>query len=386
MLPAQQESRRDDPFDDTLSTNWDQTKTSLGMDEIPFSQQAGTYSQEYHSRESESDSILEEDVEEDQEADDETVQNDIDIPAPEERSPPGLHRKQSRQYLKQEQHDRVRHQANPININRSRPKQQPAAHPNLQIRPGHEEIAASSKSKHSKKRGRSNELLGGVTNHPRIQQRIDEEGFQVNVSVDDFEIGAPSDFQNGGQAREFGEGQTPMEAHNGIESLSQLESPIREGKLQESGLSQPPPDTHTPDYTDEELSSMPYAKLKAESWEEVPGTEPYNLPQELSSSNVAMEQKIKFISSLAPNDMARAEAFAQMPSDEWKQAGDYILTNIMDLKNKLKEARDKKRRIAEAFEDKLEAREKAVKSKYESYDAKLKDMKASGEGVLRGKF
>lgn len=350
MEPIQQATQRENPFEDTISTDWDQTKTSIDMDEIPFSQQTGTYQQGYNLRGSENDFPMEED----QEAEDETVQNDIDIPAFEERSP-GLHRKPSRQYLKQHQQDMARHQANPTNMNRSRPKQQPAAHPNLQIRPGHEEIAASPKSKHSKKRGRSNEPLGHVTNNPRHPQRVDRAILQEDDRDHDFDIGAPSNFQNGGQDPESDEHQTPTEAPSSL------------------------------DYTDEELLSMPYAKLQTESWEIVPEIEAYSVPKELSSSKITMEQKIESIMSLDQADIARAEFFAQMPSDEWQQAGDYILTNMMDLMKKMKEARDEKRRIAESFENQLEAREKAVRRKYESYDAKLKDMKASGEDVLRGK-
>jgi hypothetical protein len=50
---------------------------------------------------------------------------------------------------------------------------------------------------------------------------------------------------------------------------------------------------------------------------------------------------------------------------------------------KLREAREKKRRIVESYENQYEAREKVVTSKSKNYDTKLKDMKASGEDVLR---
>jgi hypothetical protein len=381
MVPTQQSSPREDIFNDTISTNWDQTRTSVDVGEIPFSQQVNPHLQDYH-RQNQND--YDEDEDEEQCLEDETMHNNLGVSAPEGHTSPGLHRKRSQAHLKQEQQDMAGNQARPAISGRfHHPNEQPASHPNLQIRPGHEENASNPQSKNPKKRGRSNEPLRDVTNNAALQQqqRVDEEGYQEDDLRDKYEIGGPRGFQNGEQARELGGNQNQLEITNGIETPLQLESPSRERKLRDIGSSQQqgPP---TPDYTDEELKSMPYAELKAESWEKVPGAEPYSLPQELSSPNVTLEQKIEFF-AVEPDDMARAEFFAQMSTDEWHQAGDHIMSKMMELMKKLREAREKKRRIVESYENQYEAREKVVTSKSKNYDTKLKDMKASGEDVLR---
>jgi hypothetical protein len=52
----------------------------------------------------------------------------------------------------------------------------------------------------------------------------------------------------------------------------------------------------------------------------------------------------------------------------------------------LKEKRQEKRRVTEKFEAEIEAREKVVRGKSDLFEKKLKEMQASGEGVLRGKM
>lgn len=63
-----------------------------------------------------------------------------------------------------------------------------------------------------------------------------------------------------------------------------------------------------------------------------------------------------------------------------------MIDKFADLLKQMKQKKQEKRELTEKFEAEIEAREKAVRGKSDLLDKMFDEMKASGEGVLRGKI
>jgi hypothetical protein len=376
MQPAQQPADIGDVFNDTVTTGFDQTKSDLVVESnIPYSQQPQQVAQQDYLQN-------QNDYEygEGRDFDDDTMHGNLGVTPPEgQASPRQLHRKRSQDQLNPLQQDMARN--HPID-NRFHNSQRPASHPSLQIRPGYEENASSQQAKSSKKRGRANEPLRDATNRParHQQQPLEEEEEEDQTIYQDVRS-----LGNGNRAKGLFDEPNNFERANGVGSDSQFESPRRFPRSQGLGSSQQeefePP---LPDYDDETLKGMKYSDLKKESWETHLKGHPDGFSEELVSSNVTLEDKMQMILTEKDDDI-RASFFAGMPAEEWNEAGDHIMAKMTELMKKLKDARTRKRKLVEGFEAVYEAREKAVRGKSENFDARLKEMKNSGEDVLRGK-
>lgn len=378
IAPVQQTSLRPSVFDDdTIASDFDVTKTSMGTIEIPFSQQPDEHAQD----ESRYDNLDGYGNENAGDPDALTAHRDLDVPS----VSPKLNHKQSQAQLKQA-HQVGGGQSHSSPSGRFRGYQKASSHPSLELRPSKEEHVANPESKSSKKRGRSNEPLQDVTNAALQQQeRADEKRHREADPRNNFQPVAPQGFQHGGQARQLDGDEESLETMNGAETDSQFESPARDRNIRDVGSSQQQQMPVIPDYTDEELKRMQYAELKTESWEKEPGLEPWNPPEELSAPDVTLEQKISYFVSRNQEEDARL-FFDQMPTDEWHQAGDHMLSKMTGLMEQLRELRENKRKAIQVFEDYYETREKAIRGKSGRLDTKLKDMKTSGEDVLKGRI
>ncbi|KAF4627449.1 hypothetical protein G7Y89_g10704 [Cudoniella acicularis] len=297
-----------------------------------------------------------------------TTYKDINMPP----QPHELHHKQSQQPLRNDQQDFLRKQTDISG--RFHPNAQPNVLSNLELRqipgPTHEEDFIAEKRRESKKRHRSHPESQVESDNPR---RHHEELREELPNHEDLENGVIPK----GQMQE----DIQMDEEHQIETPSANESPRRQSQAKFRSSQVDP--RFFPDYTNEQLKSMTYADLKNESWDTIPGRGPIELPEKLRGPQVTMEQKIDFYSKT--EDPVRSEFFEGLSTEEWEYAGDVIVEKMASLMQAIKASGKKKRRIMEEYEAKYEAREKAVRGKSESYDAKLKQMKHSGEGVLRRK-
>jgi len=186
-------------------------------------------------------------------------------------------------------------------------------------------------------------------------------------------------------------------------STSELESTYS------GGSSQPSPSQHTPrangqlnkqtptssqagkrknadlelDYDTNTLSSMNYSELKDQPFESNPKAVPSAIPEYLSVPEASLEDHLEHFRGSEPDD--QISFFAQMPLDQWEQSGDWFLGRFGDIMSKLKDARRAKRDISKAFEEELANREEAVRGKAEGIQEVFRQMRAGGEGVLRGR-
>ena len=136
------------------------------------------------------------------------------------------------------------------------------------------------------------------------------------------------------------------------------------------------------DYDNEKLKGMKYSDLKSEDWDTIPNSKVFALPPQLQGKPLG--DQITYYASRQTEELALF--YEHLSTREWEEAGDWLVEKFADLLKQLKEKRQEKRKITEGFEAEIEAREKAVRGKSDLLDKKLKDMRASGEGVLRGKI
>jgi hypothetical protein len=135
------------------------------------------------------------------------------------------------------------------------------------------------------------------------------------------------------------------------------------------------------DYSAEELQSMKYSQLDGEDFDHDPKLVAGAIPQELAESS--LEELLTHFAA-QPTE-AQINLFKGIPIDKWEQSGDWFLDRFGDLITKFKEARKAKRETARMFEEELAAREAAVRAKTEETKENLDQMRAGGEGVLRGR-
>jgi hypothetical protein len=283
----------------------------------------------------------------------------------------------------------------PAEVEQATPKKQTAIsgrfqgqNADLQLRPSHDDSFEGQPNGNSKKRGRSSEPAFGNQQHlpprspPLFEDELPRHGLAAN---EDQDI----------QDRKQGDGQNQFDIlSDDAGSTTDGGSPSRQRRPRNNRLQQDPPidlsdnqnDSRLdPDYGDDELRGMTYPQLKAQSWEDVPNAPQLKVPKELQGRDVSLGEQIEFYSKHG-DETAQAEFFGSISTSEWEHAGDIFLEKFADLLKKFKDARQAKRNMVAQFEAEIEAREKAVRGKSDILEKEFKEMKASGESVLRGKL
>jgi hypothetical protein len=156
-----------------------------------------------------------------------------------------------------------------------------------------------------------------------------------------------------------------------------------------------------PDYDDEVLAKMTYSGLKKESWDGRPfqtkrrnqdsSTErPISNERVDASSTPNQAPEFSFaegfhyaVTGMPAHD--QVEFFESLSMEDFERTGDLFIDKFTDLMQKIKQARKNKREMILGFEKEIEAREKVVRGKSENLDKMLVDMRAGGQAVLRGK-
>jgi hypothetical protein len=144
----------------------------------------------------------------------------------------------------------------------------------------------------------------------------------------------------------------------------------------------PAPTPAPADYDNEKLKGMKYSDLKSEDWDTIPNQKLFELPPQLQGKPLG--DQIAHYAFQPTEELALF--YEHLSTSEWEEAGDLLIEKFADLLKRLKAKRQEKRKLTEGFEAKIEAREKAVRGKSDLLAKKLDEMKASGEGVLRGKM
>jgi hypothetical protein len=134
-----------------------------------------------------------------------------------------------------------------------------------------------------------------------------------------------------------------------------------------------------PDYDAGDLHDMTYDQLKNESFNTDPRAPEQPLPEDVLQKSL-VERLEHVQKTLEPEQ--QATFFRLLPTSEWEDAGDWFLEQFGDIITRTKEARQKKRKLAQGFEDEIEKRHKHVSKKQQQVQAAMDKMKAQGEGLV----
>ncbi|KAJ4361392.1 hypothetical protein N0V95_001903 [Ascochyta clinopodiicola] len=133
------------------------------------------------------------------------------------------------------------------------------------------------------------------------------------------------------------------------------------------------------DYKSEVLFELDYEHLAHESFDKDPrASEPFLSEDMLEKSLV---ERLQFVHrKLDP--AAQAKFFGALPTNEWEDAGDWFLDQFSELIKKTKDARQKKRKAAQEFEQEIEKRHTHVAKKQKLVEGAMIKMKTQGEGLV----
>ncbi|EOA83857.1 uncharacterized protein SETTUDRAFT_81494, partial [Exserohilum turcica Et28A] len=133
------------------------------------------------------------------------------------------------------------------------------------------------------------------------------------------------------------------------------------------------------DYEPETLFKMKYETLRNESFD----TDPRAFRAVLTEEDLQkpLVERLVLVQKNLEADQ-QSEFFQSLPTAEWEDAGDWFLDQFQSIIQRMKQARQKKRKLAQGFEEEMEERYKHVAKKQLQVEQALDKMKAQGESLV----
>jgi DNA-binding protein H-NS len=78
----------------------------------------------------------------------------------------------------------------------------------------------------------------------------------------------------------------------------------------------------------------------------------------------------------------QSEFFRSLPTTEWEDAGDWFLDQFQNIVQRIRQARQKKRKLAQDFEAEVEKRYEHVSKRQNQVQHAMDRMKEQGEGLV----
>ncbi len=135
------------------------------------------------------------------------------------------------------------------------------------------------------------------------------------------------------------------------------------------------------DYDDHALHSMSYSDLRNEAFDYDPAR--VAIRAAAVSTGDSVEDKLRYYSDKEENN--QHHFFTQISVGEWETCGDWFLDRFIDVMKRVRTSRNTKRKLVTEFEAEIADREKTVRSKAESIDRTLEELKKEGEVMMRGR-
>lgn len=138
---------------------------------------------------------------------------------------------------------------------------------------------------------------------------------------------------------------------------------------------------HSVDYDDAALQEMNYSDLKLEPFDHDPARLAVQSPARPSPDN--LDDRIQYFKTKDEN--SQHHFFTEVSVREWEDCGDWFLEQFGRTVQKMKEARQAKRKMVEQYETEVSTREEAVRKKKDHLERKLSKLRNDGESMLKGK-
>jgi hypothetical protein len=133
------------------------------------------------------------------------------------------------------------------------------------------------------------------------------------------------------------------------------------------------------DYDLDTLDAIDYHQLQNESFDTDPRAPTHPLSKDMLHKPLA-ERLVHVQRNLDAEK--QSDFFHALPTAEWEDAGDWFLEQFSRIIQRTKEARQKKRKLAQGFEDQIEKRNKHVSKKQRQVEHAMHKMQAQGEGLV----
>lgn len=137
------------------------------------------------------------------------------------------------------------------------------------------------------------------------------------------------------------------------------------------------------DYGTHQLAEMDYQRLHTESFDHVPGHIPYH---GLPDPSLPLSERLHNIypDKTHKDKAARAKAFfASLSIDQYEECGDLLLDGFRDVMDRLRQARQQKRKAARAMEEQIAKREEWVRKKRGVCELELGRLRSAGTAVVK---
>ncbi|KAF6225456.1 hypothetical protein HO133_009456 [Letharia lupina] len=137
------------------------------------------------------------------------------------------------------------------------------------------------------------------------------------------------------------------------------------------------------DYGVHQLAEMDYQQLHNESFDHVPGHIPYH---GLPDPSLPLSERLHNIypDKTHKDKAARAKAFfASLTIDQYEECGDLLLDGFRDVMDRLRQARQQKRKAARAMEEQIAKREEWVRKKRGVCELELGRLRSAGTAVVK---
>lgn len=133
------------------------------------------------------------------------------------------------------------------------------------------------------------------------------------------------------------------------------------------------------DYDRDTLYNMKYDTLRDESFDKNPREQELTLPEDMQEQPLV--QRLQFAQQKL-DPLGQAQFFSALPTTEWEEAGDWFLDRFATIISRTREARQKKRRQAQSFEEEIEARHQCVAKKRRLISGAMAKMQEQGEKLV----
>lgn len=133
------------------------------------------------------------------------------------------------------------------------------------------------------------------------------------------------------------------------------------------------------DYDPAVLGTMSYDQLKDESFDKNPRAPAHPLSEDMLSKPLV--ERLQHVQKNL-NATKQSDFFHALPTDEWEEAGDWFLDQFSNIIQRTKQARQKKRKLAQGFENEIEKRHKHVSKKQHQVENAMHKMQTQGEGLV----
>ncbi|KAI4655319.1 hypothetical protein J4E93_000029 [Alternaria ventricosa] len=158
-----------------------------------------------------------------------------------------------------------------------------------------------------------------------------------------------------------------------------IQEPVAQQQSVEQAPIEEPEVVSHEDYDHTTLFGMSYEQLRNESFDTNPRVRPSVLSKE--DLQKPLVERLELVQQ-NPDAVQQSEFFQSLPTTEWEDAGDWFLDRFQDIIRRTKEARQKKRKLAQEFEAEVEKRHEHVSKRQHQVQQAMEKMKSQGEGLV----